>query len=156
MAYGAVCQGQSEWALWHMHQMGTNVNVRNGVVVYTCVQKSLTHCSTPVQSYWVRERKAVQPLNIGKPGDAACKVSRVECLATTDKPCAGAEVCHGLQQLVTGSSRLSTAQTGFTAQPCIHAKRQLIASSFTIGGDFTACRSSTSFLNFTDISKSYL
>lgn len=83
MAYGAVCQMQSECAPWHVHQLGTNTNIKNVVVSHTCAQMSLTHCSTPVQSYWVRERKAVQLVNIGKLGDAACKVSLVECLATT-------------------------------------------------------------------------
>ena len=38
-----------------------------------------------------------------------------------------------LKLLAPDSSRLSAAQTGFTAQPCIHAERQLIASSFTVG-----------------------
>ena len=33
------------------------------------------------------------------------------------------------------SSRLSAAQSGFTAQPCIHAERQLIASSLTVGDE---------------------
>ena len=36
---------------------------------------------------------------------------------------------------ITNSSRVSTAQTGFTAQPCIHAERKLVASSFTVGDD---------------------
>ena len=36
---------------------------------------------------------------------------------------------------IANSSRVSTAQTGFTAQPCIHAERKLIASSFTVGDE---------------------
>ena len=36
---------------------------------------------------------------------------------------------------IANSSLVSTAQTGLTAQPCIHAERKLIASSFTVGDD---------------------
>ena len=44
-----------------------------------------------------------------------------------------------LTSLAPDSSRLSAAQTGFTAQPCIHAERQLIASSFAVGDDIMLC-----------------
>ena len=58
------------------------------------------------------------------------------CITARDQQhLAQASIQTQLTSLAPDSSRLSAAQTGFTAQPCIHAERQLIASSFTVGDD---------------------
>ena len=58
------------------------------------------------------------------------------CITARDQQhLAQASIQTQLTSLAPDSSRLSAAQTGFTAQPCIHAERQLIASIFTAGDD---------------------